>query len=84
MEMTEGQETAKKASSYCMCSSFSFSSVYFTLTAFTRLPEQNIDGDTYTRPPVASDISEAARLGNGEEKEREVPAEKKLSAPLFL
>ena len=72
-----------------MCSSFPFSSVYFTLIDCfhsASLPPQNIDEDedTCTRPPDASDMTEAARLGNGEEKVREVPAEKILSAPLFL
>ena len=48
------------------------------------MPPQNVDEDTCTRPPVASDMSEAAGLGSGEENVIEVPAKKILSAPLLL
>ena len=60
--------------------------MYFDCLHSASLLPQNIDDDedTCTRPPVASDMSEAARLGNGEEKVREVPAKKILSPPQFL
>ena len=58
--------------------------LHFDCLHLASMPPQNVDEDTCTRPPVASDMSEAAGLGSGEENVIEVPAKKILSAPLLL